>query len=65
MAAHHVNARLCRWLLRSRDLSQSDTLLFTQEFLAEMLGVSRTSVTVVAHTLNRPGSSNTPEARSG
>lgn len=28
MAAHHVNARLCRWLLRSRDLSQSDTLLF-------------------------------------
>ena len=37
MAAHHVDARLCRWLLRSRDLSQSDTLLFTQEFLAEML----------------------------
>ena len=40
MAAHHVDARLCRWLLRSRDLSRSDTLLFTQEFLAEMLGVS-------------------------
>jgi len=55
MAAHHVDARLCRWLLRSRDLSQSDTLLFTQEFLAEMLGVSRTSVTVVAHTLQQAG----------
>lgn len=55
MAAHHVNARLCRWLLRSRDLSQSDTLLFTQEFLAEMLGVSRTTVTVVAHTLQQAG----------
>jgi CRP-like cAMP-binding protein len=55
MAAHHVNARLCRWLLRSRDLSRSDTLLFTQEFLAEMLGVSRTSVTVVAHTLQQAG----------
>jgi CRP-like cAMP-binding protein len=55
MAAHHVDARLCRWLLRSRDLSQSDTLLFTQEFLAEMLGVNRTSVTVVAHTLQRAG----------
>ncbi|TYL71084.1 Crp/Fnr family transcriptional regulator [Bradyrhizobium cytisi] len=55
MAAHHVNARLCRWLLRSRDLSQSDTLLFTQEFLAEMLGVHRTSVTVVAHTLQEAG----------
>jgi len=54
-AAHHVDARLCRWLLRSRDLSRSDTLLFTQEFLAEMLGVSRTSVTVVAHTLQQAG----------
>jgi CRP-like cAMP-binding protein len=55
MAAHHVNARLCRWLLRSRDLSRSDTLLFTQEFLAEMLGVSRTTVTLVAHTLQQAG----------
>ena len=55
MAAHHVDSRLCRWLLRSRDLSQSDTLLFTQEFLAEMLGVSRPSVTVVAHTLQQAG----------
>jgi CRP-like cAMP-binding protein len=55
IAAHHVDARLCRWLLRSRDLSQSDSLLFTQEFLAEMLGVSRTSVTVVAHTLQQAG----------
>src|SRR4030095_15585231 len=55
MAAHHVDARLCRWLLRSRDLSQSDTLLFTQEFLAEMLGVNRTTVTVVAHTLQQAG----------
>ena len=55
MAAHHVDARLCRWLLRSRELSQSDTLLFTQEFLAEMLGVNRTSVTVVAHTLQQAG----------
>jgi CRP-like cAMP-binding protein len=55
MAAHHVDARLCRWLLRSRDLSQSDTLLFTQELLAEMLGVNRTGVTVVAHTLQRAG----------
>jgi Mn-dependent DtxR family transcriptional regulator len=42
-------------MLRARDLSSSDTLLFTQEFLAEMLGVRRTSVTSVALTLQRAG----------
>jgi CRP-like cAMP-binding protein len=54
-ASHHVQMRLCRWLLRARDLSASDTLNFTQEYLAEMLGVRRTSVTVVAHTLQSAG----------
>ena len=52
---HLVEARLCRWLLRARDLARSDTLLFTQEFLAEMLGLRRTSVSVVAHTLQQAG----------
>ena len=55
MASHHVEARLCRWLLRARDLSGSDSLAFTQEFLGEMLGVRRTSVTVVAHMLQQAG----------
>jgi CRP-like cAMP-binding protein len=55
MAAHDIQARLCRWLLRARDLSGSDTLNFTQEFLAEMLGVRRTSVTVDAHALQNAG----------
>jgi CRP-like cAMP-binding protein len=55
MATHDVEARLCRWMLRARDLADSDTLEFTQEFLAQMLGVQRTSVTSVAHILQRAG----------
>ncbi|MGZ7073236.1 MAG: Crp/Fnr family transcriptional regulator [Candidatus Angelobacter sp.] len=55
MANHEVEARLCRWLLRARDLSKNDHLPFTQEFLAEMLGVQRTSVTTVARTLQEAG----------
>src|SRR3954470_3446793 len=46
IANHDVEERLCRWLLRARDLCGSDTLKFTQEFIAEMLGVRRTSVTI-------------------
>jgi CRP-like cAMP-binding protein len=54
-AAHTVEARLSRWLLRARDLSGGDTLRLTQDFLAQMLGVQRTSVTIVANTLQQAG----------
>jgi CRP-like cAMP-binding protein len=54
-ATHNVQHRLCRWLLRARDLAGSDTLNFTQEFLAEMLGVRRTSVTSEALILQAAG----------
>jgi CRP-like cAMP-binding protein len=54
-ATHNIDERLVRWLLRARDLSRSDTLPFTQEFLAQTLGVRRTSVTVVARTLQEAG----------
>jgi CRP-like cAMP-binding protein len=55
MAYHEVDARLCRWMLRARDLLGSDQLPFTQDFLAEMLGVQRTSVNTVARTLQEAG----------
>jgi CRP-like cAMP-binding protein len=54
-ASHSVEARMSRWLLRARDVSGSDELTLTQEFLAQMLGVQRSSVSVVANTLQRAG----------
>jgi CRP-like cAMP-binding protein len=54
-ARHTVESRMCRWLLRIRDLTQSDDMKLTQELLAQMLGVRRTSVTLVAGTLQRAG----------
>jgi Mn-dependent DtxR family transcriptional regulator len=42
-------------MLRARDMAGTDTLNVTKEYLAEMLGVRRSSVTVVAHTLQDAG----------
>lgn len=54
-ASHLVESRLCRWLLRTRDLAGDDELYMTQEFLAQMLGVRRSSLSVVAGTLQKAG----------
>jgi CRP-like cAMP-binding protein len=54
-AVHPVESRFCRWLLQSADRAESDTVALTQEFLAEMLGVRRTSVTEVASNIQRLG----------
>jgi CRP-like cAMP-binding protein len=53
--SHTAEARFCRWLLQSRDCAESDTVPLTQEFLAEMLGVRRTSVTEVAIKMQEKG----------
>jgi CRP-like cAMP-binding protein len=45
---HQVEARFCRWLLMARYHLGSNDLQMTQEFMAFMLGVQRTSVTTVA-----------------
>jgi CRP-like cAMP-binding protein len=52
---HSMEERLCRWLLISRDRVGADVVHLTQEFLAHMLGVPRTSVTMTACKLQRMG----------
>jgi len=54
-ASHALEARLCRWLLRARDACGGTTLSSTQEAIAEMLSVRRTSISLVAHTLQQAG----------
>jgi CRP-like cAMP-binding protein len=52
---HEIEERLARWLLMVQDRLQSDHFELTQEFLAEMLGARRTSVTLAAGALQRGG----------
>jgi CRP-like cAMP-binding protein len=54
-ALHSVEARFCRWLLSCDDRIDAPTVALTQEFLADMLGVQRTTVTVVARALQAAG----------
>ncbi len=54
-ALHPIEARFCRWLLQCVDRAGGDTVALTQEFLAEMLGVRRTSVTEVAGKMQNAG----------
>jgi CRP-like cAMP-binding protein len=52
---HSAEQRLVRWLLMAEDRTQSDVLKFTQEYLAEMIGTQRTTVTVLAGELQQRG----------
>lgn len=54
-AVHSVEARLARWLLRARDLHDGRTLPLTQELLAQMIGVRRNAISIVAHALQEAG----------
>ena len=54
-ALHSVEQRFCRWLLSCHDRIDLDTVSLTQEFLADMLGVQRTTVTAVARSLQAKG----------
>lgn len=54
-AMHSAESRLARWLLRVHDLAGEDTLHLTQDFLGQMIGVQRNSVSIVAHALQQAG----------
>jgi CRP-like cAMP-binding protein len=54
-AVHAVEARCCRWILSMHDRTDQDTLPLTHEFLAEMLGVQRSTVSTVTRALQTAG----------
>src|SRR5215212_3009467 len=53
-AVHSVQTRMCRWLLRMHELI-GEYMPLTQEFLSQMIGVQRTSVTGVAREMQKAG----------
>lgn len=52
---HSVEERACRWLLLTQDRVHSDEFPLTQEFLSQMLGVRRATVSEVAAALQKAG----------
>jgi CRP-like cAMP-binding protein len=54
-ALHELSERLCRWLLMSHDRTASDQVQLTQQYLATMLGVQRTTVTEALGELANAG----------
>jgi CRP-like cAMP-binding protein len=53
--AHEIQQRAAKWLLETHDRVAGDDFQLTQEFLADMLGVTRPSVTVAAGILQTAG----------
>ena len=52
---HPVEARCCRWLLQVQDRVGLDEFILTQEFLSQMLGVRRATVSEVAAKFQKAG----------
>jgi CRP-like cAMP-binding protein len=52
---HTIQQRCCRWMLMTHDRMEANEFLLTQEFLAMMLGVQRTGVSVAAGALQQDG----------
>jgi CRP-like cAMP-binding protein len=54
-AVHTTEERMCRWLLMMHDRAEGEPLTYTHEFLANMLGANRKSVTLGAQALQTAG----------
>lgn len=52
---HSVEARFARWMLITHDRVDGDEFKLTQEFMAQMLGVQRPSVSLVANQFQQAG----------
>ena len=52
---HSVEERMCRWLLMTQDRVGEDEFPLTQEFLSQMLGVRRPTVSTAASILQKAG----------
>ena len=52
---HEIEPRLTRWLLMAHDRAHSDHLRLTHQFLADLLGVQRSAVTIAAGSLQERG----------
>jgi CRP-like cAMP-binding protein len=52
---HKIAERLARWVLTCHDRVQSDRMPLTHEFLGQMLGAPRTTVTLAAQMLHQAG----------
>ena len=52
---HEVEPRLARWLLTLADRAESEQVQVTQEYIAEMLGARRSTVTLAAGALQERG----------
>ena len=54
-AMHTTEERMCRWLLMMHDRAEGETLTYTHEFLAHILGANRKSVTLAAQSMQQAG----------
>jgi CRP-like cAMP-binding protein len=54
-ALHTIEERMCRWLLMMDDRAEGEPMTYTQEFLSEIMGANRTSISAAAQSMQNAG----------